>query len=118
MFLKEVVDLFFIPLAAVGWFYRRNNKKLSFNLDFLIDYSRFVGFNIPWTHVFIWFIRHFFGFDIQPKSSIYTVLVIFAAFSQSVIFETINKYVDIKLCIKESLNDNSGNIGDVSESQK
>jgi len=73
------INLFFVPILSVYRIHKITEKKITLNLDLLIQYFVVAACNIPLTKMFVFLVRKLTGFVISLDSGYYTLTALTAA---------------------------------------
>ena len=96
-----IINVFFCPILALWIHYRRTNKIIKLDGEFLCWYAIFTVFNMPITKAMVVAINHVFKILILIDSTYYTVLALCSAFLMPYLYEILKKNLSIKCTIEK-----------------
>lgn len=98
--LIEFLNIFFVPVISLAVYFRRQNKELTFNMNFVVKYVIFSVVVLIVTYMIMKALEVTIGVGALPSSPLYTIVATFVAFVLPYIYEIYKKYLDIKCEIK------------------
>lgn len=97
-----IVHVFFIPMISMMVYYKRNNKTLELNGEFLTRYAIYTSVVITISKMIASVLLKISNIRLKIDSTYFAVISIAVAFLLPYVYETLKKNIQIKCEIKNS----------------
>ena len=91
-----IVHVFFVPMISMLVYYKRNNKALDLNGEFLARYATYTSVVVTITKIIASVLSKITNIRLKIDSTYFGIIAIVVAFLLPYIYETLKKNIEIK----------------------